>query len=155
MKFLMMVLAMAVVVACSKNDDEEREPVVIPEGYVGKIVVGLSTAPSYTQEDVVVEVKEVTGTTTVNVVMKQVKFADAMPVKMDITISGIATEEVTGGISLSGDEIIPTFGAANTPYPQGKITNLQGTLTSTTLTLTMICGEDPLTFSGAVPASGE
>ncbi len=78
--------------------------------------------------------------------MYRVQFAEAMPVKLDMTIPGVECKSVGERIELSGERIIPL--AMGGEFPRYTITSLRGTLTDSELQLSMNCGEFPLTYSG-------
>ncbi len=79
-----------------------------------------------------------------------VKFAEAMPLTLDMTIAGVTVTETAEGYSISGEGIVPTamMGPNETPFPQYSITSLEGTATEGGLTLSMNCGTSPVSYTG-------
>jgi hypothetical protein len=80
--------------------------------------------------------------------MLQVKFAEAMPVALDITIPGATLTKTDNGYSISGDEIIPV--AMGGPNERFKITDLEGSVSAETLSVSFVCMSFPVEFTGTV-----
>jgi hypothetical protein len=98
----------------------------------------------YTQSDVEVDYEIKDGK--LNFVMYKVKFANGMPIKLDMVVEGASYEERANGYTLSGDGIIPY--AMGGSFEKFTITNLSGTITERRMTLDFMCGEYPVTYSG-------
>ena len=117
-----------------------------PEGedrgtYTGTVEVD-NDSEHFVKENVEVSVTKSDTSDTYIIKMFRVKFATAMPVELDILIPGVTIEN---GI-ISGNEIIPY--AMGGPYEKYKITNLNGTMTDSTLTFDMTCGAYPTSYRG-------
>ena len=147
LRILLMMVLVAGFVAC--EDKETEKPIIeIGDGtYVGKLSVDQNDDTIYEQENVEINI-EISDDNTMKIVMLQVKFAEAMPMKLNMTIEGIETAETDNGLSLSGDNIIPI--AAGGQFPLYTITEMEGEVTSQNIEFSMMCGEYPLTFSGVV-----
>ena len=130
--------------ACDKDDD--KTPVnPTPKGYVGELSVDQTDGTFFKQQGVSVKY-DLKDDRTVDIYMYRVQFAEAMPVKLDMTIPGAECKSVGERIELSGEQIIPL--AMGGEFPRYTITALRGTLTDSELQLSMTCGEFPLTYSG-------
>ena len=80
--------------------------------------------------------------------MYKVKFANGMPIKLDMVVEGVYYTEATDGtLTLSGDGIVPY--AMGGPFEKYTITNLKGEITDTVMSLDFMCGEYPVTYDGA------
>ena len=140
-------LICTLVSACSKDDPGTEPPGDVTDGaYVGTLKVNQNDGTFYTQENVSIEVT--LGETSLDIKMIQVSFSERMPIKLDMTIPGIATAETQSGFSLSGNDIIPL--AMGGQFEQYIITDMTGSITSETVSFDLMCGPYPLTFSGAV-----
>ncbi len=84
-----------------------------------------------------------------SIVMYDVTFSENMPYPLDeMSIDGIECLLTSNGYVLSGDGIVPVWN--NSGVDRYTVTELQGTLTSANLTLSMVCGDYPLSFSGSL-----
>ena len=134
----MAVCAIALI-ACESDPDEASGN----NTYVGLITV--NSVP--VQDNVTVSIKK-NRNNTVDIEMYNVRFSPQMPVTIDMVIPGVTATSTTDGNLLSGNGIIPTTNGA--PYPDRTISGLTGNATESTLTLSMMCGLNPLTFSGTI-----
>jgi len=126
--------------ACDKDDD--KTPVnPTPKGYVGELSVDQTDGTFFKQQGVSVRY-DLKDDRTVDIYMYRVQFAEAMPVKLDMTIPGVECKSVGERIELSGERIIPL--AMGGEFPRYTITSLRGTLTDSELQLSMNCGEFPV-----------
>lgn len=119
----------------------------IKEGtYVGTVIADLNDGtPVYTINDVNVELTS-NENGTVDVKMLDVKFAEAMPVSINITAPGITATKTEEGHAFSGKDIIPlVMGGPNKDY---MITSLSGTLIGETLSFEMTSKGYSLTYTG-------
>lgn len=131
--------------ACSKDDPGTEPPGYVMDGaYVGTLKVNQNDGTFYIQENVSIEVT--LGETSLDIKMIQVSFSERMPIKLDMTIPGIATTETQSGFSLSGNDIIPL--AMGGQFEQYKITGMTGSITPEIVSFSLMCGPYPLTFSG-------
>jgi len=80
-------------------------------------------------------------------VMQRVKFAKMMPVRIDMTLSGLSVKkDPNGTLVISGNNIVPTAGDKS--YPKKTVTHFHGTLQGSTLSLNFIMSEKNVTFTG-------
>ena len=114
------------------------------ECYTGTMTVDQNDGTFYTQEDVQVDYEILDGK--LNFVMYKVKFANGMPIKLDMVVEGVDCVGAVGHYVLAGDNIIPY--AMGGPFEQFTITKLVGLITSDTMTLSFMCGEYPVTYEG-------
>lgn len=113
--------------------------------YKGSMTVDQNDGTVYTQEDVEVDY-EIKGDK-LNFVMYKVKFANGMPIKLDMVVEGVNYTDVNGTYTITGDGIVPY--AMGGPFEKYTITNLTGVITDTEFTLDFMCGEYPVTYEGA------
>lgn len=147
--FTALLLTGAMFTSCGdeKKDEPTPEPeVVTSESYQGTMIVNLTDGSTYTQENVTVDYN-ITDTAGLVLSFYQVSFSPKMPVKIDMDIPNVSyTIDDEGNISLSGDEIIPW--AMGGEFPNYTITGLSGTINDGTISVSMTCGQSPLTFNG-------
>lgn len=113
--------------------------------YKGTMTVDQNDGTLYTQDDVEVDYEIRDGK--LNFVMYKVKFANGMPIKLDMVVEGVDYTENNGSYTLTGDSLVPY--AMGGPFEKFTITNLTGTITDTAFTLDFMCGEYPVTYEGA------
>ena len=123
--------------ACDNNNDDGKKD-------------DDQTTTDFVMDNVKVEVLFADDHKTADIKMLQVKFADAMPVTLDITIPGVTVSGTDGAETLSGDDIVPTMNTSGgaVPVPLYTITGLTGSVSASALTLSMIIGEYPTAYSG-------
>lgn len=148
MKYLHLLMAMCTLMITScengNNNDLPNNPIK-EDCYIGTMEVDQNDGTFYAQSDVKVDY-EIKGDK-LNFVMYKVKFADGMPIKLDMVVEGANFEETNGIYTLSGDGIIPY--ALGGPFEKYTITKLEGEITDTTMNLSFMCGEYPVTYAGA------
>ena len=125
------------------NNDLPKNPVE-KECYYGTMTVNQNDGTSYVQEDVQVDYEILNGK--LNFVMYKVKFAEAMPIKLDMVVEGVDCMGAVGNYVLAGNNIVPY--AMGGPFEKFTITNLIGAITNKTFSMSFICGEYPVTFEG-------
>lgn len=151
MKLIKMMLcaacALSLAVACDKSEDDS---VLIPvdKTFLGELSVDQTDGTFFRQQEVQVRYEMNTDATpvTMNIYMYRVQFAEAMPVKLDMTIPAVGFTVVGDAIELSGDGIVPL--AMGGEFPQYTITDLQGRIENGRMTLSMTCGKYPLSYTG-------
>ena len=146
LRLLLIALAGLMVVACEngKNNDLPKNP--DSTCYKGKMTVDQNDGTFYTQEAVEVDYEIKNGK--LNFVMYKVKFASGMPIKLDMVVEGVDYESYnTDCYTISGDGIVPY--AMGGPFEKFTITELSGEITDTSMTLSFMCGEYPVTYEGA------
>lgn len=141
--------AMALATSCEKENTFQQEiPTPEPKPateYVGSMTVDQMDGTSFTKEGVKVSY-ELLDDTTMEIVMYGAKFAEAMPLELDMTISGVEYSKSDNGYTLSGDNIIPY--AMGGPFEQYTITGLIGNINDEGMELDFTCGVFPVSFSG-------
>lgn len=145
LRFLLLSLLSLAFVAC-ENGDNNALPPKPEEGecYTGTMTVDQNDGTTYTQDEVQVDYEILDGK--LNFVMYKVKFADGMPIKLDMVVEGVDCIGAVGHYVLTGDNIVPY--AMGGPFEKFTITNLVGAITNDTMTLSFMCGEYPVTYSG-------
>lgn len=133
--------------ACQNGDNNDlpKNPVK-SECYKGTMKVNQNDGTFYTQDDVEVDFEIKDGK--LNFAMYKVKFANGMPIKLDMVVEGATIDysDNDGNYSISGDGLVPY--AMGGPFEKFTITGLEGEITPTTFTLDFICGEYPVTYTG-------
>jgi hypothetical protein len=144
-KIFFMAFMAVLLVAC----DEDGKVVVteeVPSGdYVGQLSVDQNDGTFYDKDNVSVAFTVLDNEKEVQLLMKQVKFAQGMP-EMDVTIDSIPAAPALNLWALAGNNIVPK--AMGGPVPKYTITDLIGTVTNDSLSVRMKCGAYPLTFKG-------
>lgn len=134
-------------VACENGHNNDLPNKPEEEGcYKGLLTVDQNDGTLYKQSDVEVDYELKDGK--LNFVMYKVKFANGMPIKLDMVVEGVDYIEATDGtLTLSGDGIVPY--AMGGPFEKYTITELSGEITDTVMSLDFMCGEYPVTYEGA------
>ena len=145
LRFFLLALLSLTFVACENGDNNAlpNKP-VDSECYTGTMTVDQNDGTTYTQDEVQVDYEILDGK--LNFVMYKVKFAEGMPIKLDMVVEGVDCIGAVGHYILTGDNIIPY--AMGGPFEQFTITKLAGAITNDTMTLSFMCGEYPVTYSG-------
>ena len=142
--FSLAIMSLAVV-ACENGDNNALPPKPVDgECYTGTMTVDQNDGTFYTQDNVEVDYEILDGK--LNFVMYKVKFANGMPIKLDMVVEGVDCIGAAGHYVLIGDNIIPY--AMGGPFEQFTITRLPGLITDDTMTMSFLCGEYPVTYSG-------
>ena len=146
LKLLFSLAIMSLAIVACENGENNALPSKPnkTECYTGTMTVDQNDGTFYTQEDVQVDYEILDGK--LNFVMYKVKFANGMPIKLDMVVEGVDCVGAVGHYVLAGDNIIPY--AMGGPFEQFTITNLTGLITDDTMTLSFMCGEYPVTYSG-------
>ncbi len=147
LKSLLTIVSIALLSLSCENGDNNDLPnnPVESKCYKGTMTVDQNDGTLYTQEDVEVDYELRDGK--LNFVMYKVKFANGMPIKLDMVVEGVDYDNtVAGKLTLSGDGIIPY--AMGGPFEKFTISNLTGEITTNTFTLEFMCGEYPVTYTG-------
>jgi hypothetical protein len=155
LKTFSIALSTLLFVSCGDDKTTPDDPQLPDNGnYVGTLTVMAGTDSEFTLEDVEVTFAVSEDETTADIEMLKVKFAEAMPVTLDVFIPAVTLNSTTSGYTVScGEEgIIPT--AMNgTEFPDKIFTEMSGSVTTTTMSLEMKSGGDPLTFEGVVTSA--
>ncbi len=145
LRFLILSLVSLAFVAC-ENGDNNTLPSKPEKGecYTGTMTVDQNDGTTFTQEEVQVDYEILDGK--LNFVMYKVKFAENMPIKLDMVVEGVDCIGAVGHYVLAGNGIVPY--AMGGPFEKYTITDLTGLITNDTMTLSFMCGEYPVTYSG-------
>ena len=145
LRLLLLSLTSLLFVACENGENNALPPKPDNrECYTGTMTVDQNDGTFYTQRDVQVDYEILDGK--LNFVMYKVKFANAMPIKLDMVVEGVDCIGAVGHYVLAGNNIIPY--AMGGPFEKFTITNLVGAITDDTMTLSFMCGEYPVTYEG-------
>jgi len=132
-KLILVAVAAFSLFACN---NEAPKPIVInPDTYSGKLTVTYNGADQVSDVDIQVFNTKKSDSTVL--LFKQVKFVDAMPVKLDIKIpvTSIIQNDST---KLSGTGITPYLaGAVDSPFPSFRIDNVNGFISNDSLNVAM------------------
>lgn len=145
LRFFLLTLSSLILFGCENGDNN-----ALPskpddnECYKGTMTVDQNDGTFYTQEDVEVDYEILDDK--LNFVMYNVKFAEAMPIKLNMVVEGVDCLGAVGNYVLTGNNIVPY--AMGGPFEKFTITNLNGLITNNTMTLSFMCGEYPVTYSG-------
>lgn len=133
--------------ACDDPDPGKQPAITDNNTYIGTLTVAQGTAGEFILDDVEVLLTLDEGGAGGDIEMFDVKFAQAMPLTLDMTIPDVAIALLlTGEYSISGEGIVPI--AMGGPFRAYTITGLVGTATPTALSLNMLCGGIPVSYSG-------
>ncbi len=135
--------------SCGPNTTPPPPPLTDDQHYEGLISVAPGTGSEFTLEGVAVILTVAEDGSTVDIEMKQVQFATAMPLKLDITIPGVSLTVLdTGGFEFSADRIVPiTIGGPNERF---TITDIEGSVDETgrELSFSFVCMSLPVSYTG-------
>ena len=104
--------------------------------YYGDLVVG-----DYTQKSVGISVTE-TSDSTVDVFFDNVKFAAAMPLKIDITVKDVPSRKAGGVLSFSATDIDPYMNREAEPQPKYRFATISGAVEGDELVLVARMADD-------------
>ena len=146
LKSLLTIVSIALLSLSCENGDNNDLPnnPVDSKCYKGTMIVDQNDGTFYTQSDVEVDYETRNGK--LNFVMYKVKFANGMPLKLDMVVEGVDYVEIDGIYTLSGDNIVPY--AMGGPFEKFTITQLEGTISEGEITLEFMCGEHFVEYSG-------
>jgi hypothetical protein len=112
--------------------------------FEGTMTVDQNDGTTYTQEEVKIDYEIIDGK--LNFVMYKVKFAENMPLKLDMVVEGVDCLGAIGNYVLTGNGIVPY--AMGGKFEKYTITELVGAITNNTMNLSFMCGEYPVTYEG-------
>lgn len=138
-------------VACTEEkDDSTNQPTTeqtSSKSFIGRITVG-EEGNSFSEDSISIETSNLVSGK-INVKLLQVKFAQAMPLRLDMEINGInCVKENDGTYTLTGNNIVPI--AMGGEFPAYTITNLNGRIIDSIFTLSMMCGSYPVNYEGVL-----
>ena len=104
--------------------------------YYGNLVVG-----DYTQKNVGISVTETTDST-VDIFFDNVKFAAAMPLKIDITVKDVPCTKAGGVLGFSATDIDPYMNREAEPQPEYRFASIAGAVEDDELVLEARMSDD-------------
>lgn len=137
--------SLLLLISCNNGENNIPKKPDQTRCFTGEMAVDQNDGTFYTQSDVQVDF-EIMGDK-LNFKMYKVKFANAMPIKLDMAVEGVDYVSTEAGYTISGDGIVPF--AMGGPFEKFTITKLIGSITDTTMTISFICGEYPVTYAGS------
>lgn len=117
-------------------DNSTTFPVGADGVYYGNLVVG-----DYTQKNVGISVTETTDST-VDVFFDNVKFAAAMPLKIDITVKDVPCLKGGAVLRFSAVDIDPYMNRETEPQPEYRFASIAGTVEDGELVLEARMSDD-------------
>lgn len=152
-----LLFSMCLIAACSDSESDKPEPTIEPvdQGitYSGTITVDQLDNTDYTENNISVHAYQ-PNDTQLTLIVDDVKFAEAMPIRLTMTIPNATLCTATSSPfhayanTFSGENIIPI--AMGGEFPQYTITAFVGSFDDSHLTFSMMCGEYPLTYTGTL-----
>jgi hypothetical protein len=133
-KIILLLFLPVVMLSCVDNSTtfpEETDGV-----YYGDLVVG-----DYTQKGVGISVTE-TSDSTVDIFFDNVKFAAAMPLKIDITVKGVPCRNDGGVLSFAAVDIDPYMNREKEPQPEYRFAAISGAVEGGELVLEARMSDD-------------
>ncbi len=149
--FRMLLCSLALVCFASCSNDNGNDKPFVDDGtysYFGNIVVTQADNTTFTDENIKVDLVINGADKKVKMVINQVKFAEKMPVRLDVTADGFVFTQTGNVLYITGDKIVPT--AAGGKMEKYTITNFKGQLDldKNEFAMSMICGTDPVSYLG-------
>lgn len=153
-KFFFLLPLLAVLLsACnnSKSDPDAPQPSA-GVTYIGTLhdiyvvpdtVTGLNDSIPFTMENLEVTVTPESVAGLYSIFFNKVKFAETMPVNLDITVPGVS---INDNGAVSGEGIVPI--AMGGEFPQFTVSGLHGRCTADSLTLDFKFGTYPTSYVG-------
>lgn len=135
--------------AACDDDCDECNPQTEPTEaitFVGTMDVEQADGSIFSQENITVDYVITEEGATIS--FYQVKFAERMPVSLDMEIKNVEFIEEGNAIVCKGNNIIPI--AMGGEFPNYTITNLTGIIENETMSLSMTCGSNPVVFTGSL-----
>ena len=144
-KFILLISSVLLMVSCHIVTPEEP----IEENQKAYESYGLLTITSsgFTKDNLRVKLIEKENAT-MDLYMFDVKFAAAMPVTIDMLISGVGYAKSGNEIHFYGDSIVPTAGGK--PYEKYIIRDLEGKITADSIVLSNLYGTTPSVYRGII-----
>ena len=108
---------------------------------VDDVYYGVLTVDDYTQKRVGISVTE-TSDTTVDVFFDNVKFAAAMPLKIDITVKDVPSIKSGGVLHFSAVDVDPYMNREQEPQPEYRFATIVGAIEESELVLEARMSDD-------------
>lgn len=123
--------------------------VVDPGKIEGMVFVGTTTVDdSFSLSDIRFELTPGQSGSTVDLMMWEIKFAEQMPMTLDIEVPGIGYSGTAGAFSLVAETIVPLVGGA--PMADRTITGLEGSIEGEKLELNFNVGTNHVAYEGTL-----
>lgn len=144
--FLPLFALMALILPSCSDDDNNPggggETIETTTTYNGKLIVN----GSYAKDSVDCKVEFAEDKQSFTLDIYKVKFAEAMPVSIDIAIPGIPATANGNDVTFSGDTIVPLVGVV--PSPAFTFYNIDGEIKDGELKFSAVCTRGLFTFRG-------
>ena len=144
--FLPLFALMALILPSCSDDDNNPggggEAIETATAYNGKLIVN----GSYVKDSTECYIEFAKDNKSLTLSINEVKFAEAMPVSIDIAIPGIPATANGNDITFSGDTIVPLVGVV--PSPAFTFYNIDGEIKDGELKFSAVCTRGLFTFSG-------
>lgn len=127
-------------------DTEKETPFNTEIGYAGTLSMTSNDDPTrkHSFDNVSFELKNADdGTLTMMIYNMQFP---GMPMAIDMIFPGIGFRPADGGVTLAAAQLIPYYGSR--PMNDRKVTDLQGTATDSRLTLSFVCMNYHVAYTG-------
>ena len=118
------------------NNYVAPEPVIGDKRYEGKIL------SDGFMKDIVVEVTADEETSTMDIVLRNVKFAEKMPLELDVTLKAVPYSYINGTFTFKGNNIAPYIFSEPDPVPAYTFAVAEGTIYGKSISLTAVMAED-------------
>jgi hypothetical protein len=146
-KLLLVLMLCTFAVACTEEKENNNTTIEQTNSvnYIGTITVGEGN-DVFSEDSISIQTSKLVSAK-MNIKLLQVKFAQAMPLRLDMEINGIdCVKENDGTYTLTGNNIVPI--AMGGEFPTYTITNLNGTIVDSIFDVTMTCGSYPVAYRG-------
>ena len=146
--FPLMVLATLIALpACSDDDKETIDPgkpeTPVATTYTGRLTVN---GGAYIKEDADCEITFAENGDKLTLNINSVKFAEAMPVTISLSVPEITCATEDGKTIFSGNDIVPMMGVA--PVEAYKFSNITGSIENSTLNFAATLTKGSFVFTG-------
>ena len=145
---ILLLALMGVIVSCDNKDElnaVQEEQKSMNKDYLGTMTVTFQ-AVDYDTDSVRISLTPNAAGDSVSIAFYQVKFVPQMPVKVDITVPGIAVSKTGQGAELFCDESIPL--SAGGPTERYKVTSFQGQIIGDSISFSLNFGSYPTSYHG-------
>ena len=146
--FPLMLLATLIAIPACSDDDKEKFPPETPETPVAITYTGTLTVngDAYVKEDADCEITFAESGDKLTLNIYKVKFAEGMPVTIDLSVPGIDCSTENGKTIFSGSDIVPMMGVA--PAEAYKFSTITGSIENSTLDFRAALTRGSFTFTG-------
>ena len=143
--FPLMVLATLIAIPACSDDDKEKFPPETPVAttYTGTLTVN---GGAYIKEDADCEITFAESGDKLTLNIYQVKFAEGMPLTIDLSVPGIDCSTENGKTIFSGNDIVPLMGVA--PVEAYKFSSITGSIENSALNFAATLTKGSFVFTG-------